>query len=311
MVAETAFTAAIVIARPHRFAWPRLASLRNALTFSTDVVVARLSWYGYSNADFVVAGRSLGQQAQGAYAFAWTLASVPVEKITSIIMSVTPAFFSAVQDQMSELNRYLITLTSGIAILSFPLCFGMALVAGDFVPIALGPEGQAAVVPLQVLAVYASARSIGPLLTPVLNAIGETRFAMWNNLLALALMPTAFVIGSRWGIGGVAMGWLAVHPLIMLILFRRVASRTGLSIRSYLLGLAPAITGVAGMVGVVLLLRSALSTSPPALRLGLMVGAGAITYPAILLIGFRGHLRALRDFLSSARRSGASVPGSN
>src|SRR5437773_2126734 len=38
-------------ARPQRFAYPRLVSLRSAVAFSRDVIVARLSWYAYSNAD--------------------------------------------------------------------------------------------------------------------------------------------------------------------------------------------------------------------------------------------------------------------
>jgi len=74
---------------PYRFAWPRFSALKHALTFSRHIMVSGLSWYGFTNADFLVAGRVLGQAALGAYTLAWTLATIPLEKITSIVSNVS------------------------------------------------------------------------------------------------------------------------------------------------------------------------------------------------------------------------------
>ena len=65
----------------------------------------RIAWYSYSNADFLVAGKLFGQAGLGAYTIAWNLASLPVEKITSLVTQVTPAFLSAVQHDRAALRR--------------------------------------------------------------------------------------------------------------------------------------------------------------------------------------------------------------
>lgn len=54
-------TVALSKLRFTRLAWPRLASLRRAMEFSTHLIGTRLCWYAYSNADFAVAGRVLGR----------------------------------------------------------------------------------------------------------------------------------------------------------------------------------------------------------------------------------------------------------
>jgi PST family polysaccharide transporter len=302
LTAETAWTIMILAHRRHRLAWPRLASIRRAVSFSTDVVVARLSWYLYANSDFLVAGRRLGQDAQGAYGLAWNLASVPVEKVSSIVISVTPAFFSAVQSDAAELRRYLLSLTQGISLIAFPAAVGLAIVADSFVATLLGPRWEPAVLPLRILALYTTVRSIGPILTPVLNAIGETRFAAINNIAALLIMPTAFIVGSHWGTAGVAAGWLVAHPLILAALYWRVATRIHLRFRDYVLSLWPALSSVLVMAAAVLGLRAALpSDLGPAVVLAAQGLAGGLTYATLLFLFHRSRVDALRRMLKLAR----------
>ena len=118
------------------------------MRFSGDVLGSRVAWYAYSNSDFLVAGRMLGQAPLGAYTLAWTIASTPVEKITNMITRVTPAFFSAVQDDKPHLRRYLLGITDGLSLLTFPASLGMALVADQFVLVVLGAKWAPAIIPL-------------------------------------------------------------------------------------------------------------------------------------------------------------------
>src|SRR2546425_8629430 len=108
------------------------------MTFSRHIIVGRLAWYVYSNADFLVAGRILGKVALGLYEVGWNLANVPIEKITSLVGQVTPAVFSAVQRDHAALRRYLLRVTEGLALITFPASLGLALVAPDFVLLTLG-----------------------------------------------------------------------------------------------------------------------------------------------------------------------------
>lgn len=302
LVSQSVWTALALGLRRHRFATPRLHAIRDAITFSVHVIVARLSWYLYSHADFMVAGRVLGQAQLGAYSMAWSLANVPIEKVSTLVNSVTPGFFSAVQKDRAGLQRYLLTLTEGIALIVFPVALGLALVADDFVAVVLGPQWEGAVVPLRLLAAYATVRAISPLLMPLLNAIGETRLFMWNNILGLVLLPPAFLIGSRWGTGGIAAAWLIVHPFLLLVLYTRTFRRIGLGPLRYFAALWPALSAALAMTGTVLATRALLpQAAPRTAHLAAEVGAGALAYVAVLLAFHRHRIDAFRRTLAAGR----------
>jgi PST family polysaccharide transporter len=302
LVSQSVWTALAVGLRRHRFALPRLHAIREAITFSVHVIVARLSWYLYSHADFLVAGRVLGKAQLGAYSMAWSLANVPIEKVSTLVNSVTPGFFSAVQKDRAGLQRYLLTLTEGIALIVFPAALGLALVADDFVTVVLGAHWEGAVVPLRLLAAYATIRAISPLLMPLLNAIGETRLFMWNNILGLLLLPPAFLIGSRWGTGGIAAAWIVVHPFLLLVLYARTFRRIGLRPLRYFAALWPALSAALAMTAAVLAARALLPPAAPrVLDLAAEVGAGALAYITVLFAFHRHRVDAFRRAIAAGR----------
>jgi O-antigen/teichoic acid export membrane protein len=287
-------TVLTVIYKRHGFAWPRFSSIRQALRFTWHILASRLCWYGYSNADFLIAGRVLGASPLGEYTLAWNLATAPIEKVSGVLARVTPSLFSAVQHEHAVLRRYLRVLTEGLSIVLFPATLGLALVAKEFVPVALGAKWAGAVVPLELLALYAAFRSIVTLLPQVLNVIGETRFGMRNGFATLIVMPVAFYVGSRWGTAGIAAAWLICYPFVVVPLYWRTLSKIELPFSEYMSGVFPPLNGSLGMVAAVLLLKWFLPIGwPVSLRLALEVAVGASAY-VIIMLGFYGRrIRAL------------------
>jgi len=287
-----------VVARPHSLAWPRLQEIKHALGFSRDVLGSRVAWYAYANSDFLFAGRMLGQAPLGAYTIAWTIASTPVEKITNMITRVTPAFFSAVQDDKAHLRRYLLGITDGLALLTFPASLGMALVADQFVLVVLGPKWAAAIVPLRLLALYAAMRSITTVFPNMLFAMRHSRFVMWNTIIAAVAFPAAFYYSSRWGTTGIGMTWILLYPLITAPFVWRTFVATELSVWTYLRSIVPAIRASLVMVIVVIGVRIATpATWSLLVRFTISVLAGVLSYSAILLIAERQRMRGLYRLL--------------
>lgn len=289
-----------VALRPRGFARPRLRAIGHALNFSWQVLVARLSWNLYTDADFVVAGRMLGATPLGAYSFAWNLATLPVEKVTALVGQVTPAFFSANQSDQVGLCRYLRTLTEALSLVTFPATIGVALVAPEFVMLVLGKRWSGVIAPLEVLAFYGSIRSITALLGPLLTTLRDTRFLMWNHLIALVVMPTAFYVGSRWGASGIAWGWVVAYPFVALPLYLRTFRQIGMSVPTYLAAIRPALDGTVAMILAVGLLKWAIPAAwPPYARLGLESTAGGAAYLITVSVL---HGDRLRSFLNLYRR---------
>jgi PST family polysaccharide transporter len=303
LLSSTLYTAMTVSRRPHAIAWPRRTAIGRAMSFSTDILASRLAWYLYSTSDFLVAGRVLGKAPLGAYSMAWTLGSVPVEKVTTMVMRVTPSFFSAAQKDLAAMRRYLLVLTEGISLIALPAAIGLALVADDFVPTVLGERWLPAVLPLRLLAVYSAVRSVTPLFAPILIALGRTRAVLWNNVLALLLLPPAFYVGSHWGTAGIAAAWMVVHPVPMAVIARRTFKAIDLAPRRYFASIWPAASAALTMAGVVLVLRATIAGDLAVpVRFGVLVAAGASTYVAALLLMHGDRIRAIRTVFAQLRR---------
>jgi PST family polysaccharide transporter len=289
----------VVAARPHRFAMPRLSSLGKPLTFGWRVLVSVVASSAYEKLDNVTAGRVLGQTALGLYGMAWNLANVPMEKLTTLVTTTIPTYFAAVQTEPAALRRYLRTLTETLAMATFPATIGLALVARDLIPFALGHKWEGVIVPLEILSVYVTFRSIVALLGKLLTAVGNPRFVMWDDLAALIILPTGFYIGSHWGTQGIAWGWVAAYPLVALPLYWKTFKTIEMPVGDYLRALRPALHGTLGMVLAVSLLKWALlPRGPLLLRLVFEIATGATAYIATLLLL---HRERIATFLRTAQ----------
>lgn len=305
LLSTTLSTVQTLWLRRQRTAWPRRATLDRAMTFSGHILTSRLSWYAYSNADFLIAGRLLGKAALGVYDFAWTLANVPIEKITVLIGQVAFPIFAAVQDEPAEMRRYLLSLTEGLALLTFPASFGLALVAPAFVHVFLGQKWADAILPLQLLAVFVGFRSVVPLFPQILNVVGESQYAMHNSLLSAVVMPTSFLLmGIRWGTAGLAFAWMTVYPLLAFMLYRRVAQCIALPAGQYLRALWPSVSSTLVMCVAVLGVQPvAAGFRSRGLQLGLQVGIGMLTYAIMCVTVHRQRLQAFYGVVRRYRRT--------
>src|SRR5438477_4017665 len=209
VVSGFAVMGVLCLLRPHRLAWPRdLRSVAGAVNLGWYVVVSQLCWYVYNHADLTIVGRLLGKAALGAYTKGSDIASIPVDRVSAMIGQVTPAVFSAVQDDPHALRRYLLGLTEGLALVTFPISVGLALVADLFVLTVLGEQWRPAIMPLRLLGLYGGFRSILNLLPSMLIATGRARLNMQFNLLVAASLPLMMYLGARWGTTGVALAWV-------------------------------------------------------------------------------------------------------
>lgn len=294
----------VIIAYRHRgFATPNFKALRRVTTFTSHLLVTRVSWYTYSNADFVIVGRMLGVAPLGIYKMAWGFSSAPMQKIVEIVTRVTPAVFSAVQKDLAALRRYVLMITEAMALLTVPASVGLALVADDFVRVALGATWLGVIVPLRLLGGYVAMRTISTIPSQVLTIIGETRFTMKNGIFALLVMPTAFLVGSRWGSAGVATAWIVAYPVIVAPVYVRLFRKIDMRLSSYLSAVGPSVSGTLAMAASVLALRLVLpSTLAPAARLAAQVACGAVVYAVWLALFHRGRIARVLEGVRRIRK---------
>ena len=310
VVASIATSLLTLYWKRHEFVTPKLSEMKRELHFSRQVMISRLAWYMYENADFGVAGRVLGEVPLGNYTLAWNISSAPLEKIANLVTGVTPAYFSAVQTDKSELRRYLIRLTETLAFVTVPASAGLALIADYLVPALLGPKWIGVIVPLRLLGVFVATRSLSTFLPNLLTAIGESSFVMWSMIASAILMPVAFLIGSHWGTRGIAAGWLVAYPFIIAPVYYRTFQRTGLTLMEYLRTLWPSVHASLIMAGGVIVMRIVLpKTLPAPSTLALLIVTAFLLYCGALWAFHRKRVTHLMTTVHGMlRRSKAPAP---
>lgn len=300
LLSDVARCGVILAVQRNRFAWPRLAVIRQPLLFGWHVLVWTFAWSTYSTLDNATAGRVLGQSALGLYGMAWNLANTPLEKIVTLVTTLIPAYLSRVQTDMTALRQYVRSLSEAIALTTFPATIGLALVARQGIPLIMGPKWTGMIVPLEVLSVYAAFRSLVALLPKVLTAVGNARFVMWVEVIGLFLMPLSFWIGSHWGIGGIAFGWVFAYPVIAFALYWKTLKTVEMSAGEYIRALRPALDGSAAMVVAVLWFQWLVrGTRSNWIHLIAEIGIGAVMYVGVVALL---HRERIVYFLSIAKR---------
>ncbi|HXC89229.1 MAG TPA: lipopolysaccharide biosynthesis protein [Stellaceae bacterium] len=222
-----------------------LANLYGILRSGGLRTVEQVLWYAYMNSDIFIIGRLLGADTVGVYWVARNLAAMPIDKFA---MTVRPAAFPAfalVQHDRKNSLRYLCKATRLLAFICFPVLFGLAATAPQAVALALGPKWTLAAAPVAILAIAMAFRPIGLVIAPFLMGLGEFGASLRNTLFAAVLFPTAFAVGSHWGLIGVCTAWLFATPVQLIVLIRRAALVAGSSIGELL---APLLSPLAGSV---------------------------------------------------------------
>jgi len=146
-----------------------------------------------------------GSNALGLYRVVLSLTEKPVSMIGGLAQQVGLASFSKVSEDIPLVGRYVIKSTAVMAMLLFPVFFGIAATAPNFVPILLGDKWLSAIIPLQILCIVQLVNAFKEIPAAALFATGFGK----RKLLHVSVAFIAAIIG--WGIGlpfGLNMGCL-------------------------------------------------------------------------------------------------------
>src|SRR5207249_906306 len=140
-----------------------------------DLEFRRLAWIDAGEAvlwsSTTLVGAFLGLRY---WALAWG-AVVSGFAVMGVLCLLRPHRLAAPQDDHKTLRRYLLGLTEGLALITFPISVGLALVADLFVLTVLGEQWRPAIVPLRLLGLFGGFRAIFNLFPQMLVATGHAR----------------------------------------------------------------------------------------------------------------------------------------
>ena len=270
----------MVLTASTRLYWPsfRFGSTRRLWTFGGNVLITRVVWYWSSQADVLIAGKFLGKDVLGFYAVAVHLASLPMQRAAGIINSVAFAAFAKIQNDPRAVTANTRLGVRLMALVTFPVLWGIAAVAPELVEIAIGPTWEQSVLPLTLVALTIPLRMIGSIISTTIMSLGRVDVAMWTTIAGACIAPPLFLLGSRHGIVGLSMAWLVVAPVMFLLNLYRALPILGVSLTDVAKEVWRPMASAAVMFVVVEGLRRVLPHLPSLLLLPILIASGAATY---------------------------------
>lgn len=282
----------------------RLGSIRAAselMRFGLTVTYSRMTWFAYSNAQTLIIGKTLNPQAVGVYAMAESLASLPTGQVTSMVIKVASPMFAKLQNDLSRLNNALLRMTTGLALINYPIMIGMACAAHELVPVVLGNQWLDAQLPLQILCLLGLLKTIDPLLTQALTSSGKVHItARYTSLCAITIPLSVYAGSVLGGLPGVAIGIAVAYPLCTSYLFLSIRRHLRLPLSTYVRAVRVPLEACAWMafwvLGVAWALRF-LGVTGAGMLLGIKVVVGIVSYALFLVYIRRDGLRDAHEVL--------------
>ncbi|MDO8883845.1 lipopolysaccharide biosynthesis protein [Pseudotabrizicola sp.] len=271
---------------------PRLsidwAETRAILPYALQIAAIGLLGVAIKKLDVVIVGYRFETEMLGYYTLAFSLIELVV---LGICWSASQALFPGLSQNVDDLARLRQVFAKGLTVLlavTFPIATGMAVMAEPFILSVFGEKWAPAIPLIQILAFYALIYSVGFNLGDIYKATGRPHILTWISVFNLVLAGPILLIGSYWGVAGIAAGQVAIACVISVVNWV-VAGRV--------IGIGPSLL-VSSMrrplIATILAVMASLSVDwavgldlSQTMRLFAMGTCGAVVYAGVLTICLR------------------------
>jgi PST family polysaccharide transporter len=176
----------------------------------------------------------------------------PVAKVSAVMGDTAFSAFASVQHDLERLGAGLAQANRYVALVCFPVTIGVAVSAPLLVPVVFGDRWLPAVHTVEILSLAGPCLSVTSLDNALFHALGRPSWTLRLGVVDLALAIPAFVIGSHFGIVGVATGVvIAGYVLVAVQLWARsraLGQTVGAQLRPMLpIAVATAVMAVAAL----------------------------------------------------------------
>uniref|UniRef100_UPI0028C4C049 lipopolysaccharide biosynthesis protein n=1 Tax=Accumulibacter sp. TaxID=2053492 RepID=UPI0028C4C049 len=240
--------------------------------------------YLLANFDYFVVGRRFGPEQLGFYQIAYSLPDELRNRVSGPLQRVLFPAYSLLQNDLPAFRRAVARSQKLLSAVVLPAGAGLALVAKDLVPVLYGESWLAVIPLLQILACGGALRALFSLVASIYYAVGRPDLAFKISLISAPFVVVAILLGSVWGVLGVA--WAMIVVMVPSFFAAHFAMRLiEASVFDFLLAVRPAVMATLAMAVGILFLQSAPFIKTPEIGgLFLEVVFGALLYAACLAI---------------------------
>ncbi len=278
-----------------------IQALQKLASFSKWIMLeAALAW-SITNCDSVALGHYLGMKEVGIYRLSSSLIIFVSFCSMAPVVPVAFSWFSRLQGDREELRFTFMNLTRGLAALSLPLGFGIALLAKPIVTVVLGDKWLGAEIAIALLAIRFGISWVFGLSSTVFSAIGKPELNVALLVVGTLISLPVYIIAAPYGLMVFCFGRLITSMIVDLLGYMILSKALELPKRFYLQPLCLPLAGIMLMTLVLVGLQWGFGISSWYMLI-LAVILGALTYFVSLLVfnrdfvvnGYRYALQIMR-----------------
>jgi O-antigen/teichoic acid export membrane protein len=198
--------------------------------------------------DKFIVGKFLGLEALGIYNLASQLAQLFTANIGTITNQIFAAAFPKyAHDRKLMLERYL-QVTKVIAFFSFPIMGCMAVAAEPLITLVYTEKWSAAILPFQILTVFAVFRSVTSSYGAVINSLQVPHIAFYPLLVYAPIHLAVAIACGQYGIVTLALGVVTLKVLYLQFRIYQVSVLLHSSVQKFYSNLRPTLLACAAAI---------------------------------------------------------------
>jgi PST family polysaccharide transporter len=216
--------------------------------------------------------------------------NMPVRELSARMNSVLFPAFARIHKERGRLRAAFQKTLLALSLVSYPVFASLIVLAPEFIRVLFGPQWIPSVVPFQILCVAGVPRVVTQVTSAIINASGTVAPEVTRRGIVLVLLVAGVLLGSHWGIVGVATAVAIVNFVTGVMIWVLLTRLSAITLRDLLIAQRLPLLGSLALVAVSIGTRAALAAmghAEPVLVLVLAGPLGAIAYAAVLF--------ALRD----------------
>lgn len=200
--------------------WPRFKFskpfLRSTWRTSGSYFGNGILFYINSSLDLLLVGRILGASMLGQYQNARSLTDEIRSRMVQPLQRVLFPAFSALQNDHDKFSEGILRSARLLALIFIPVGFGVAAVAPELVTVLYGEQWLPMIPILQVISIAVGLSAPATVSTPIFNATNRVTLSFKLYSIQTAVAIAFMLVGSQWGLMGVAWSRLALLPITLM-----------------------------------------------------------------------------------------------
>ena len=188
-----------------RFAWNSLVA-RELLSYGKFITGSSIVLFIALEIDSAVIGKLLGVEQLGYYTLAITIANLVTTNLSRLASNIMMPAYSKLQNDRPALRRAYLRTFALVMLVVVPAATGLILAAEPLVVVLYGEKWRAAILPLQIVAVFGLMHALVTFTGYLFEGIGLPKIAFQLGILRLlVIVPLIVPMTLKFGLAGAAV----------------------------------------------------------------------------------------------------------